>query len=422
MSINRQRDRKPIRKKSRLPVTGGQREEHMQERADFIVRLLTFLVGLTAILGLAGGGLWYVLRASRSPAPAAAPQTAAVAEPTPDGSGEKASGLRHRLEGFYLGLYKQQLARPAGDDPSPVTFVVEPGETPSSVAKRLEDADLISDVGLFVRLVSYMDAGSKIQAGTFQLRSTMTMDEIVVALQHARQEETTVTIPEGLRAEEIVTLLARKNLGDANTFMALVRSGVASYPALADRPTGATLEGYLFPDTYRVVPGQTSAESMIDLLLGTFDSRFDEGMRDRAAARGLTVFQAVILASIVEREAVVPDERPIIAGVFINRWKDSTVLNADPTIQYALGYQADAATWWKRPLLLDDLQIDHPYNTYLYAGLPPGPICNPGLAALQAVLEAPPTEYYYFVARGDGTHVFARTLAEHEANVQQYQK
>jgi len=394
----------------------------MKERVDLIIRLITFLVGAAAIIGLAGGGLWYIVHSGQPSPPAKSAGLSAKVTATPvlQDSGE--SGLRHRLEGFYLGLYKNQLTQPAGDDPSPVTFVVEAGETPTSIAKRLKEMGLITDAGLFVRLVSYTGTANKIQAGTFRLRATMTMGEIVTALQHARQEEITVTIPEGLRAEEIASLLAQKGLVDANRFMALVRAGVASYPALAGRPPGATLEGYLFPDTYRVVPGQTNAESMIDLLLGTFERRFDENLRKEAAQRGLSIFQVVTLASIVEREAVVPAERPVIAGVFLNRWRDNTVLNADPTIQYALGYQADAGTWWKKPLSLDDLQLDSPYNTYIHPGLPPGPICNPGLASLKAVVTAPPTDYYYFVARGDGTHVFARTLEEHQANVEKYQK
>ncbi|NOZ06434.1 MAG: endolytic transglycosylase MltG [Chloroflexi bacterium] len=391
----------------------------MQERADFLIRLTTFVVGVAAIFGLAGGGLWYLLHSGSASNPPATPQVAVAG--TPQVSETQQTGLKHRLEGFYLGMYKDQLAQSAGDDPSPVTFVVESGETPASIAKRLEEAGLISDAGLFVRLVSYMGVGNKIQAGIYQLRATMTMPEVATALQHGRQKEITVTIPEGLRAEEIAALLAKKDLVDANAFMGLVRSGKAAYPALADRPGGTTLEGYLFPDTYRVAAGNTDAQSMIDLLVGTFDQRFDAEMRKQAATRGLSVYQTVILASIVEREAVVAQERPLIAGVFLNRLKDGTVLNADPTVQYALGYQANENGWWKRPLLFEDLKINSPYNTYINPGLPPGPICNPGLASLKAVLSAPDTDYYYFVARGDGTHVFARTLEEHRANVQKYQ-
>jgi len=391
----------------------------LQDRADFLIRLITFVVGVVAIFGLAGGGLWYLLHSGSTSNPPATPQAAVAG--TPQLPETQDTGLKHRLEGFYLGMYKEQLAQPAGDDPSPVTFVVESGETPANIAKRLQKAGLISDSGLFVRLVSYMGVGNKIQAGIYQLRATMTMPEVAVALQHGRQKEITVTIPEGLRTEEIAALLAEKGLVDANAFIGRVRSGKATYPALADRPSGTTLEGYLFPDTYRVAAGNTDAQSMIDLLTGTFDQRFDADMRKQAAARGLSVFQTVILASIVEREAVVAQERPLIAGVFLNRLKDGTVLNADPTVQYALGYQASENVWWKRPLLFDDLKINSPYNTYINPGLPPGPICNPGLASLQAVLSAPETDYYYFVARGDGTHVFARTLEEHRANVQKYQ-
>lgn len=139
----------------------------------------------------------------------------------------------------------------------------------------------------------------------------------------------------------------------------------------------------------------------------------------------MSVYQAVTLASIVEREAVIPDERPLIASVFLNRLRKGMYLNADPTVQYALGYQKQGHTWWKRPLLLEDLDVDSPYNTYRHPGLPPGPICNPGLDSLKAVANPAHTDYYYFVANdvaGDGSHVFAKTLEEHQANIKKYRR
>jgi UPF0755 protein len=140
-----------------------------------------------------------------------------------------------------------------------------------------------------------------------------------------------------------------------------------------------------------------------------------------AEQRDMTLHDAVIIASIVEREAVVAEERPLIAGVFINRWEDGTLLNADPTVQYGLGFQPDTGQWWKRPLTRADLQADNPYNSYIYRGLPPGPIASPGLDSLRSTILAPPTDFYYFVARNDGTHVFAVTYEEHLQNVAQFQ-
>src|SRR5574341_617250 len=135
----------------------------------------------------------------------------------------------------------------------------------------------------------------------------------------------------------------------------------------------------------------------------------------------LTMFEVVTLASIVEREAAVPSERPVIASVYLNRLKKKLLLQADPTVQYAMGYQAASKQWWKTPITLEEYQhVDSPYNTYLHPGLPPGPICNPSLASSTAVLEPAQTEYLYFVGKGDGSHVFAKTYEEHQQNLQKY--
>jgi UPF0755 protein len=206
--------------------------------------------------------------------------------------------------------------------------------------------------------------------------------------------------------------------------MRLVQQGRFDYDFLRSRPAGASLEGYLFPDTYQVSPDVTAAD-LIQRMLRTFDQRVASQMRQQAAARGLTVHQWVTLASIVEREAVIASERPVIASVYLNRLELGMKLDADPTVQYALGYQAQTRSWWKRPLLLEDLEVKSPYNTYKNPGLPPGPIANPGLASLRAVVEAPDTDYYYFVANkqaGDGSHVFARTIEEHQRNIARYGK
>jgi UPF0755 protein len=166
---------------------------------------------------------------------------------------------------------------------------------------------------------------------------------------------------------------------------------------------------------------------VIDYLLRAFGDNFTPEMRQQAQDKGLTIFQVVTLASIVEREAVLDEERPLIASVYLNRLEAGMALDADPTVQYAMGYNELQERWWPT-IYFDELQVEnltqyeHPYNTYRYPGLPPGPICSPGLASLKAVLEPDNTDYLFFVAKGDGSHAFAKTLEEHNANVAKYQR
>lgn len=328
----------------------------------------------------------------------------------------------------YIQMHAEELQRPAGTDDTPVTFVVQPGETAASVAQRLQEAGLISNAELFRRYLQYkgMDAG--LEAGTYTLRQTMTIPEIAEALQTGLRPERVVTIREGLRLEEVAAAVAAQTGVAEADFIALVTTGwretnLKDYPFLADLPPGTSLEGYLFPETYRL-PEEVTAYDVVARMLATFDARVTEEMRMGAANQGLAVHQLVTLASLVEREAVIPEERPIIAGVFLNRLRNGWLLNADPTVQYALGYDAKTGKWWRR-LYFDELgvnslaEIDHPYNTYRYPGLPPGPICSPGLASIQASAFPAQTDYFYFIAdchKNDGSHLFARTEAEHNAN------
>jgi UPF0755 protein len=181
-------------------------------------------------------------------------------------------------------------------------------------------------------------------------------------------------------------------------------------------PGSDDVEGFLFPDTYQLGPGMT-ADDVVAMMVNNFQDRVDSGYLDAFRAKGLTPYEAVSLASIVERESALPEERPLIASVFFNRLALAIPMQADPTVQYALGRQPDG-TWWKAPLTEDDLRIDSPYNTYLYAGLPPGPIGNPGLASLESVAHPADTAFLFFRATcdGSGRHVFATTYEEHVQN------
>ncbi|MGH2542558.1 MAG: endolytic transglycosylase MltG, partial [Ardenticatenaceae bacterium] len=327
-----------------------------------------------------------------------------------------------RLLALYLAANREAILRAPSDDPTPVEFRVESGDTGASVASRLEEEGLIGSAELFRRLLRYRGADQSLEAGLFQLARNMTMDEIILTLQQGAVLEVDITLLEGWRAGEMAGALEASGLITGTEYLALVQEPSRfDYEFLRDLPAGSTLEGYLFPDTYTVAKGEASAESIIRRQLDNFDRRMTPELRAAAGARSMTLHEAVTLASIVEREAVVLEERGLIAGVFINRWLDSTVLNADPTIQYALGLQEESGDWWKRPLTSADLAIDSPYNTYTQPGLPPGPISNPGLDTLRATIEAPNTNFYYFVSRNDGTHVFATTLEEHLRNVEQFQ-
>jgi UPF0755 protein len=177
------------------------------------------------------------------------------------------------------------------------------------------------------------------------------------------------------------------------------------------------MEGFFFPDSY-ILPRSTTVDQLLETIARNFTLHISDDMRAGFAAQGLDVYQAVTLASIVERESIQDSEQALIASVFINRLNVGMTLGSDPTVQYALGYNSVQNTWWTNPLSLDDLKFDSPYNTYVYAGLPPAPIANPSLEALQAVVFPEVSSYYYFQAKCDnsGYHTFAETFEEHLAN------
>lgn len=345
------------------------------------------------------------------------------------GSSEVATGaietstLERSLIGIYLNIRRNDIETPASDDSTAVVFSINPGETAATIGPRLQREGLIRDAQLFLWLVRYRGVDAHLEAGEYELRASMTIGEIVEALQHGRLREVSVTIPEGKRAEEVAALLEERGLVDSEVFMALVSSGAFVHDFLSDHPDEApsSLEGFLFPETYRM-PVDYDATQLLDLMLTTFGERFTPERRQLATQKGWTIYEVVTLASIVEREAVIPEERPIIAGVYLNRLEQGMYLQSDPTVQYALGYQEDTGQWWKIPMSLEeDVPFDSLYNTYLYPGLPQGPICSPGLASLQAVLEPAETAYLFFFSKFDGSHAFAETYEEHLRNQELYQ-
>ena len=327
------------------------------------------------------------------------------------------------VEEFFLNLYLQSQAdavnSSVSDDPSPVPFTVEIGENAVTVAARLAEAQLVNDGDLFRLFLRYNQLDASLEAGDYVLQRNMNMREIAQALQKASFEEVSVTIPEGWRAEQVADLLDQENIMDGSLFLATVRQGVGvEHPLLADRPSGASYEGYLFPDTYRL-PVNASPEDLIERMLDNMATKIPASSLEQAAGQGYTFFDILIIASIVEREAVIAEERPTIASVYLNRLAQGMYLQADPTVQYAMGYQPASAQWWKTPVTLEEYsQVNSPYNTYLNGGLPPGPISNPGASSILATLQPEPTNYLFFMGcGGDGAHLFAVDYSTHQVNV-----
>ncbi len=323
---------------------------------------------------------------------------------------------RGLLSGF-LTLRREALDQPAGDLGPPIDLEILPGELASAILQRLQGQGIIRETLLLRAYLRYLGADRTIQAGHYSLGGGMTPRELAQALQHASSPAIIFTVPEGWRIEQIAAALpAAQAPFPPEQFLETSQSG-SVLPALsAELPDPARLEGFLFPDTYHLTQDSQAAD-LVAKMLETFDLRVGPELRNAFGQQGLSLYQAVTLASIVEREAVVTDERPLIASVFLNRLAQDIKLDADPTVQYALGRQPDGA-WWKPGLSLEDLQIDSPYNTYLYAGLPPGPIANPGLASLRAVAFPESSPYLYFRAAcdGSGRHTFAETFDEHLLN------
>ncbi len=319
----------------------------------------------------------------------------------------------------YLTARAGDLATPAGSDPTPRPFTVSAGETAAAVAERLAAEGLITDAQLLNVYLRYVGLDAGIEAGDFILRATMTIPEVGRALTDARAREVALRVPEGWRREQIAQMLA-SNLAlslSAEGWLALTgpngpRPGAYSF--YGDLPPGAALEGFLLPDTYLLRPDAT-AEDLLQKILANFEAQVTASYRAALNARGLSLYQAVIIASLIEREAAVDDERPVIASVILNRLAQGQQLEIDATVQYAVATPDD---WWPPVRGLDFRVIASPFNTYYITGLPSGPIANPSRKSLQAVADAAQTDFLFYRALcdGSGRHAFARTYEEHLAN------
>ena len=335
---------------------------------------------------------------------------------------------------IYLDRHAAELDQAASSYSRPVRFTIESGMAARTIAKELQRFGLIRDPELFEAYVRLNSLDEKIQAGIYMLDPSMSLREVVEAIQHADSESVSVTIPEGWRFEQTADYLTKAGVlsdpAKGEAYRSLAASAAAidpdRYPFLHERPQGASLEGYLFPDTYQHPGDHATAVDVLARQFNTFAERVVP-LYEEARANGttnLSLHEVLTLASIVEREAVVPEERPTIAGVYLNRLASGIKLDADPTVQYAMGYQPASGQWWKTPVLLEEYAtVDSPYNTYLNAGLPPGPIAAPGLSSIEAVLDPDASTTISILLRcpmAAGRHVFAATYDEHLENVARY--
>lgn len=295
------------------------------------------------------------------------------------------------------------------------TVAIEPGMGAAQILARLEREGVVADARLARTYLVYVLADPPMLAGEYLFSGPATTPEVLDKLVRGEVVSVRVTLVEGLTVEESARSLADQGLGSYDALLAAMRD-----PApIADLdPEAQDLEGYLFPETYTFAK-RTEPATVVETLVDTFRARWDERIAARSGPPGARALRELVtLASIVEKEAKVPSERPTIAAVYQNRLDRGIGLYADPTVIYAL--KRDGR--WDGNLRRRDLEMDSPYNTYRYAGLPPGPICSPGLASLLAAARPSTVPYLYFVGRNDGTHVFAETIAEHNANVERWQR
>lgn len=315
-----------------------------------------------------------------------------------------------------LAYYIYQNLQPVDAANEDILVTIPKGASSARIGEILHENGLIRDAELFRYYIRFKEMGTKLQAGDYIFAKGMTIDQLIkkMASGDVFIETFTFTIPEGLSVPQIAEHLASKGIVDKEVFLKEVNEGTFDYdfvkaiPEKKDRKY--RLEGYLFPETYEMKKGATEHE-IIDRLLKQFDHVVTDEWEAQLETLGLTLDEAVTLASIVEREAVLAEERPIIAGVFYNRIEKDWLLQSCATVQYILGKQRDVITY-------ADLEVDDPYNTYIYEGLPPGAISNPGASALRAVVFPEEHSYFFFVTKkdGSGSHHFSKTYAEHLKN------
>jgi UPF0755 protein len=315
-------------------------------------------------------------------------------------------------------LWDAYFVRPSPNAPF-VDVTIREGSSVNTIASTLIDRRILNHAFFFKLFVRWQDATQRLQAGTFPLKSNMSFSNIVAILSNAKDVEVQMTIPEGYTAKQMLETLRASLKGvDETEWKQLTAQAkeIAGHEFLATIPVGQGLEGYLFPDTYRFRE-DANAKTVIETMLFTFSKRFAENSivipSTLVFENGMTLHEVITLASIVEREVQTPEDMKIVAGIFRTRLKIGMALQADSTVNYVTGKTTSAIS-------IEDANIHSPYNTYRNLGLPPGPISNPGMNAILAVLQPTDSEHLYFLTTEDRRVIYAKTFAEHILNKQKF--
>lgn len=303
---------------------------------------------------------------------------------------------------------------PSGES---VLVSVGGGDSPQEIGERLEETGVIESTTQFRVLVSFLGYDGMLQSGEYEFQPGTPALDAVYRMRQGVVSTRSVTVIEGWRLEEVADAFAAEGI-EREEFLTAARAREHDFDFVQRLKLGQTVEGYLHPAVYSVRRNDTAVD-IIQRMLQAFADNVPEGVLEQGNG-GLSLHEVVTLASIIEREAQVPSERPMMAQVFLSRLEQGIPLEADPTVQYAVSKDPRSVAaygYWKQELTTADLRSDSPYNTYQESGLPPGPICNPGLDSILAVIDPTQTNYLYFVAKPDGSHLFAETFDEHLENI-----
>ncbi len=318
-----------------------------------------------------------------------------------------------------LSLNADQSVRFGNLEQSHTSVTIVQGDSAAVIARRLLTSGAIGSASRFELLTLLLGWESSLEPGSYSFESGLTTYEILRRIHFGETSPLRVVIPEGLRLEQVTERLAEAGVVDRGEFAAALEAAVESTVVgtlAARRPAHVSLEGYLFPSAYSFPLG-TTADEALRLMLQRLDSVMTPQLWEQIAASGRSLHEILTIASIIEREVVEDSERALVSAVIWNRLDAGMRLQMDSTVQYAVGTEGD---WWKRELSGEDLAKESPYNTYYASGLPPTPIASPGLASIAAAANPANVPYLFFFARGDGTHAFAVTFEEHQANAERY--
>ena len=312
--------------------------------------------------------------------------------------------------------YNYQITIPASNDKSVIIFEIESGQGVNQISHNLYDQGLIKNMFYFEIHVWLKDLERNFIASSHEISPAMSIKEVTAKLTRAGESEKIITIIEGWNNKEIAEYLEEQDLFSQQDFLSEVGSNLSSYyeayDFLQDKPQSVDLEGYLFPDTYRVFRN-TSVSEVVKKMLDNFEQKLSNEQRASIKEQGKSIFEIITLASIIEKEVRDPEEMKMVADIFYKRLEAGIALQSDATVNYITGKGTVQPTY-------EDTKIDNPYNTYKYRGLPPGPISNPGLNAIMAAIEPTANQYYYFLTTKEGEVIYSKTYDEHLQNKAKY--